>query len=477
VIERVVVHRNTYFDSVALMLASRDAEDSEGVAFAAAVNATPLNLQLMTDQGFDLSDRALSPNDLAIAIRATDERSADAAVALVERRLRARPEPEERGAGIAAPRSLRSAARTNASINLAFVSVPGRYAAYEVAEAIESGLNVFCFSDGIPLEIEADLKRRAVAKGLLFMGADCGTAIIDGVALGFANEIRRGPVGIIGASGTGIQQVSCLLDSAGTGVSHAIGVGGRDLSATVGGTMTLHALELLASDEATETIVVISKPPEPTVTGAVASAAGRTGKPVVLGMLGVGPSEGFELPSGVELTTSLEAAAMHASRSRIDTHDVPLPERRTPGRVRGLFCGGSLCFEAEAIVAAATDDYEFTDFGADEWTEGRPHPMIDPGLRNEHLVRAAADRAVGVIVVDIVLGHGAHPDPAGDLSPLIEVARRRREDLTVIASVCGTADDPQGLQDQRNGLRSAGALVTQNAAHAARLAVAAGGHA
>lgn len=475
-IQRVVVHRNTYFDSVALMLASRDAEDSEGVSFAAAVSATPLNLQLLADQGFDLSDRALSPNDLVIAIRADDERTADAAAALIEWRLKARPEPEDGGAGIAAPRSLRTVARADSGVNLAFVSVPGRHAAYEVADAIESGLNVFCFSDGVPLEVEAELKRRAVDKGLLLMGADCGTAIIDGVALGFANAIRRGPVGIIGASGTGIQQVSCLLDSAGTGVSHAIGVGGRDLSATVGGTMTLHALELLAADEETETIVVISKPPEPSVAEAVAAAAGRTGKPVVLGMLGLGPSDGLEVPSGVELTTSLEAAAVHASRSRVDTHDVPLPERRTPGRVRGLFCGGSLCFEAEAIVAAATDGYEFTDFGADEWTAGRPHPMIDPGLRNEYLVRAAADRTIGVIVIDVVLGYGAHPDPAGDLAPLVEAARRERDDLTVIASLCGTADDPQGLGDQSNGLRSAGALVTLNAAHAARLAAAAGGH-
>jgi FdrA protein len=476
VIERVIVHRNTYFDSVALMLASRDAEDSEGVSFAAAVSATPLNLQLLSDHGFHLSDRGLSPNDLAIAIRGADERSVDAAVSLVDRRLRARPEPTEKGARAAAPRSLRSLARAKPGANLAFISVPGRHAAYEVAEAIESGLNVFCFSDGIPLEIEADLKRRALDKGLLFMGADCGTAIIDGVALGFANAIARGPVGIVGASGTGIQQVSCLLDSAGTGVSHAIGVGGRDLSATVGGTMTLHALELLAADDATETIVVISKPPEPSVAMAVADAAARTGKPVVLGMLGLGDTDGFDVPSSVELTTSLEAAAAHAARSRLDTHDVALPERITPGRIRGLFCGGSLCFEAEAIVAAATDDFEFTDFGADEWTEGRPHPMIDPGLRNEHLVRAATDRAVGVIVADVVLGYGAHPDPAGDLAPLIEAAGDRRDDLTVVVSLCGTLEDPQGFEDQRKGLRAAGALVTHNAAHAARLAVAAGGY-
>jgi FdrA protein len=471
VIERVLVHHNTYFDSVALMLASRDAEEAEGISFAAAVSATPVNLRLLRDQGFEVA-AGLSPNDLVIALKAADDRAADAAAALVDRRLRARPDSED-GTSAVAPRSLRSAARGDRDLNLAFVSVPGRHAAYEVAQALEAGLNVFCFSDGVTLETEAQLKRRAEKDGLLFMGADCGTAIIDGVALGFANAIRPGPVGIVGASGTGIQQVICLLDGAGAGISHAIGVGGRDLSATVGGIMTLQALDLLATDDATETIVVISKPPASSVAAAVAEAAGRTGKPVVMGMLGLAGATTFEVPPNVELTTSLEDAAARASDGRVEIHDAPGPRTSTPGRIRGLFCGGSLCFEAAAVVAAAGADHDFTDFGEDEWTEGRAHPMIDPGLRNEHLVRAGADRSVGVIVLDVVLGHGAHPDPAAALAPLIEDALDRRDDLTIVASVCGTDSDPQGLGDQRSALGSAGALVTGNAAHAGRLAVAA----
>ena len=475
-IERILVHRNTYFDSVALMLASRDAEEAEGISFAAAVSATPVNLQLLGDQGFDLA-ADLSPNDLVIALKATDDRAADAAAALVEQRLRARPDTDGDRSSAVAARSLRSAARGDRDLNLAFVSVPGRHAAYEVAQALDAGLHVFCFSDGVDLETEAQLKRRAQGDGLLFMGADCGTAIIDGIALGFANAIRPGPVGIVGASGTGIQQVTCLLDGAGTGISHAIGVGGRDLSATVGGVMTLHALELLANDDATETIVVISKPPSPSVARTVAEAAGRTGKPVVMGMLGLAGSTKFDVPSNVELITSLEDAAAKASAGRIETRDTPGPQVSTPGRIRGLFCGGSLCFEAAAIVAASGAAHDFTDFGEDEWTQGRAHPMIDPGLRNEHLVRAAIDRAVGVIVLDVVLGYGAHPDPAAALAPLINNALSERDDLTIVASVCGTDADPQGLGEQRSELGSAGALVTGNAAHAGRLAVAAAGSA
>jgi FdrA protein len=315
-----------------------------------------------------------------------------------------------------------------------------------------------------------------VKDGLLFMGADCGTSIVDGVSLGFANAIRPGPVGIVGASGTGIQQVTCLLDGAGIGISHAIGVGGRDLNATVGGIMTLHAIELLAKDDATETIVVISKPPAPAVAETVAAAAGRAGKPVVMGMLGLSAGATFEVPANVVLTTSLERAAAEASPDGVLVDDTPIPDRDTPGRIRGLFSGGSLCFEAGAVVAAAGASHDFTDFGEDEWTEGRPHPMIDPGLRNEHLVRGARDRETGVIVLDVVLGYGAHPDPASDLAPLIQDALARRDDLTIVVSLCGTAADPQGLTAQRERLSSAGALVTGNAAHAGRLAVAASGY-
>jgi len=477
VTDRLVVRRGTYYDSVTLMLASREAEEVIGVEFAAAVTATPVNVGLLENNGFDLSDEALTPNDLVIAIRARDDAAGDAAAAAVEARL-----VGDRGSmgGASEPiaaRSLRSAARRDPRLSLAFVSVPGRHAAYEVATALEAGLNVFCFSDGLSLDDEVVMKRRALERGLLMLGADCGTAIIDGVALGFANVVSRGPVGVVGASGTGIQEVTCLLDAAGVGISHAIGVGGRDLSAEVGGLMTVRALELLAFDDSTRSIIVLSKPPDPAIAANVAQAAARTGKPVVMGMLGI--THALEMPDGVELVATLEEAAARGAEGaggKIVTHDAELPARRTPGVIRGLFAGGSLCFEASGVViaAGAVPGDSFVDYGEDEMTEGRAHPMIDPTLRDEAFEDAAADHEVGAIIIDVVLGLGAHADPAGALAPRIEKALgKRRESLTIIAAVCGTDRDPQDAGAQARRLADAGALVTRNVAHAARLALAA----
>jgi FdrA protein len=418
---------------------------------------------LLLDQGFDV-DPGLGPNDLVVAIRADNDDSADMAASAVEHRLSGR----DAGGGSAeepAPRSLRSAARGDPELNVAFVSVPGRFSAYEVATALDEGVHVFCFSDGMAVEDEAALKRRAVERGLLFMGADCGTAIIDRVSFGFANAVESGPVGIVGASGTGIQQVTCLLDGAGVGISHAIGVGGRDLSTQVAGTMTLHALDLLAKDDATRVIAVISKPPDTEVARRVADRAESVEKPVVLGFLG---------QSGTLEDTAIRCAELCGARLALT--DPPLPERATAGTIRGFFCGGTLCEEAASIVRPHVPDAEFVDLGADEYTEGRAHPMIDPTLRNERFARDADDPAVGAIVLDVVLGYGAHPDPAGDLARTVERALQRRDGgLTVVVALCGTDADPQNRSDQAEALLSAGAIVTYSAAQAGRVALRASG--
>ena len=392
------------------------------------------------------------------------------------------------------PRSWRSATRRNSDVNLAFVSVPGRFATAEVAQALEAGLDVFCFSDGLSLTDEAALKKVAIDKGLLLMGADCGTSIIDGVGLGFANAVKRGPIGVIGASGTGIQEVTCLLDSTGFGISHAIGVGGRDLSSAVGGAMTLRAIELLDADESTSIIVVISKPPDEVVAGRVVEAAGRAKKPVVVGFLGGGKHAAAQ--ANVAIVGSLEAAGREAARLEgveMETAS-PLPRQQTPGFVRGLFCGGSLCYEAMIVVAAmgrkvssnvpireewriaeveTSEGDTFIDFGEDELTAGRAHPMIDPTLRNERLDRESRDPEVGAIVLDVVLGYGAHSDPAGDLGRVISEALGRRDDLTIAVALCGARGDPQRIDEQSTHLSNAGAYVTRNSAQAARVALAA----
>jgi FdrA protein len=535
---RVEVRRGTYHDSVTLMQVSRQAEDLPGVEAAAAVAATPVNLELLARQGFSV-EAGLGPSDLVICVRAADEEAADRAMAQVETLLAGGGGGAGTGSGrvAVAPRSLRAAARRDPELNLAVLSVPGRHLHYEIAEALQAGLHVFCFSDGLDPATEAARKREAAARGLLLMGPDCGTAILDGVGLGFANAVRRGPVGVVGASGTGIQEVTCLLDAAGVGVSHAIGVGGRDLSPEVGGIMTLRALHLLAADATTQRLVVVSKPPDREVARRVADAAAATGKPAVLAFPGL--ADPPPLPDGVALVGSLEAAAEWAaagglvggaawggptegrSEPRPPVSGAPTgrvaasgargdrlstargdrlstaPPAVTPGAIRGLFSGGTLCYEAMTVVAGIvgrvasniplrpewrladpnrSEGHTFIDFGDDAMTEGRAHPMIDPGLRNERFRREAADPETGVVLLDVVLGHGAHPDPAGELQGHIERALADRPGrLSVVVSLCGAAGDPQGLDAQAATLRAAGALVTRSSAQAARLALAAAG--
>jgi FdrA protein len=467
VVNRVTVSR-AYHDSVTLMLASQDAGSVDGVTFAAAAAATPVNLELLAGRSFDIPT-GLGPDDLIVAIEASDADALEAAVAAIDTRLTAVARPSS-GSELAPARTLRSAAGRDPALNLALISVPGRFAANEMADALDGGLNVFCFSDGVAVGAERELKLRGRELGLLVMGPDCGTAIVGGVGLGFANVVQRGPVGIVGASGTGTQAICCLLDHAGVGISHAIGVGGRDLSAEVGGIMTLEGLSLLAADDATELIVVVSKPPAPDVAAEVIAYARSIPKPVVLALLG---SYGEGSGEGAEVVTTLEEAARRAAALAGSSLDLPEPEiDSTPGSIVGLFTGGTLCSEAEGIVAAATRDHRFTDFGRDELTAGRPHPMIDPTLRNEMFRREATDGSVGVILIDVMLGLGAHPDPAAALAPLVKDALRDRAgSLGVVAVVCGTRSDPQGTVAQIAALEAAGATVTRSSTQAARLAL------
>jgi FdrA protein len=496
--ERVIVRRGAYYDSVTLMLVSRSAGAVEGADTVSVGMATPLNLDLIDSQAFDLGDAGdLGPNDLVIAIRARDETAIEGVVAAIDAELTTKGGGAGRATAERPPKSVSSAARRHPGLSMAFLSIPGRDVPYEAAAALEAGLHVFCFSDGVSVEDEAALKRRALELDLLFMGADCGTAIIDGVALGFANGVRRGPVGIVGASGTGIQEVTCLLDAAEVGISHAIGVGGRDLSAQVGGAMTRRGLDLLAADAATAAIVAISKPPDPEVAGEIAQAAARAGKPVVLAFLGLDDPPPAAPP--VEYVPSLEAGAARAAE--LVGGALPAFEERparppAPGYLRGLYSGGTLCKEAMTIVSAGvgriasniplqpgwrlpdvqrSEGHTFIDFGEDELTEGRPHPMIDPSLRTERFRRDAADGDVTVLLLDLVLGYGAHPDPAEELAPAIEEALAARDDLNVVVALCGAEGDPQDLGRQRARLVEAGAAVTRSNAHAARLALQAAG--
>jgi succinyl-CoA synthetase alpha subunit len=463
------VRRNAYVDSVTLLQVTSEVLGLTGVADAALVMATDLNREVLRDAGLLVGDAATaSQNDLVIAVRATDEEVANGAVHQAEAFLTRRRPVDEGASARLARRSLRSAHRADPEANLALISVPGPFAAAEARQALGEGLHVFLFSDNVSVEDEIALKRTARELGLLVMGPDCGTAILNGIGLGFANVVRRGPIGVIGASGTGIQEIVSLVHQAGCGISQAIGTGSRDLHRAVGGITTLQAIELLSNHPLTETIVLVSKPSDPEVAGRVLHALDATGKRTVAYLQG----SHVEGPAGVMIASNLEEAARFASGTlEKSTQDaVPRFGRSVAGRVvHGLFCGGTLCAEAAAIVNGAP--HTFVDFGDDRYTRGRAHPMIDPTLRNQAIVDAGRDRRVGVVLLDFILGLGSHADPAGAAESAIRRALSEASDdgrqLQVLAHVVGTDADPQGLAHQEATLKRAGAHVFASNAGAA----------
>jgi len=467
------VRPNSYFDSIDLMRVAEQVRGLAGVSEVAVVMGTPAGRAMLAEAAMWPAEAPEgTPSDLLMAVRASSEAVARRALAGVEDLLSA-----GRDAGPAraatAPRTTASAARGGGAANVAIVAVPGDYAALDAHQALSSGLHVFLFSDGVSLDDEVGLKRRARERGLLVMGPECGTAIINGVGLGFANRVRRGAIGIVGASGTGIQEVTSLIHRLGAGVSHAIGTGGRDLQAAVGGVTTLQSLERLGADESTRALLIVSKPASSAVADLVLRAAVETKKPVVACLLGYdGP-----VPRGVRAVTTLEeaatAAVMLAGGAAAELERPAPPTRGSArGAVRGLYAGGTLCDEARRIVGGPP--HGFVDFGAEEFTRGRPHPIIDPSRRNAAIVEAGDDPAVSVLLLDLILGDCAHPDPAAAVAPALAAARERARRggraLTVVAHVVGTDDDPQGLGRQEKSLRDLGAVVCASNRRAAETA-------
>jgi len=474
---RTAIRRNAYLDSVTLLQVTSGVSALDGVLEAALVMATPLNQDVLRESGLLVDEVATAgPNDLVIAIRAVDASAAQAALttaeALLSQRRSGTDTPEAQ-----APRTIRSAVRRMLEANVALISVPGPYAAAEARQALAAGLHVFLFSDNVSLEDEVDLKRRAREQGQLVMGPDCGTSILNGVGLGFANAVRQGRIGLIGASGTGLQEVTSLLHQAGEGVSHAIGTGGRDLQAEVGGITTLQALELLRDDPDTQTIVLISKPAPTNVAQRVLAEAANSGKRVVACVLGAHQSAAH----GVEVAANLYQAARLAASAEASWEGMTSQAIAHPRvhagqrRVRGLFCGGTLAEEAEIALRAGAVEHEVIDFGDDRFTRGRAHPMIDPSLRNQAIVDSGADPTVAVVLLDVILGFGAHADPAGAVVPVVRLAIERAasdgRELTVLAHVVGTDRDQQGLAAQEQTLRGAGVHVFGSNHHAAVAAV------
>jgi FdrA protein len=481
-VRSVALRSGVYADSVRLMQVSREVASTDGVSAVLVAMATPLNLELAANMGL-APDGPASPEQLLIAIRAESDEALATALSAVDAALAAR----ERSSGSAQAipqRTIGAGLDELEGSALAIVSVPGQYAVAEAADAIAAGRSVLVFSDGVPVEHEVALKRAAHDAGVLVMGPDCGTAIVSGVALGFANVIRPGPIGLVAASGTGAQQVSCLLDMAGVGVSHVLGVGGRDLSEAVGGLATLDALAALDADEGTERVVVVSKPPAPSVAAAVSEAAAKLSVPVHSAVLSQ------ETP---DLTAAVEGLLTDMGLDVPVWPSRPGPaEAALPGAVlKGLYSGGTLADEAMLLAAPVLGDirsntplkpeldlgtdlsapgHVVVDFGDDALTVGRAHPMIDPTLRLEAISNLAARREPAVLLLDVVLGYGADPDPAHALAPTL-VAARRAGTLPVVIALIGTEADPQGWSRQADALAEAGAAVFASNAAATRYAL------
>jgi FdrA protein len=480
------VRRATYLDSIVLMRISRQIAALPGVEEAGLIIGTPANKEILRDADIlGPEGSAADVGDLIIALRATDTRGGDAALAEAKRLI---DQPSALGAtaAIESSRTLRAAMQRLPDANLALISVPGDFAVAEARKAMEFGLHVMIFSDNVTIADEAALKREARDRGLFVMGPDCGTAIIGGVPLGFANVVPRGDIGIIGASGTGIQEVSCLIARAGRGISHAIGTGGRDLSSEVGAITTLMAIDALDADDRTRHIVLISKPPAPAVARSVLDRVAKSAKPFTICFLG---ATDFALPANACSAATLKAAAELVLGEGTSSTEPPLLPLAGGKQVRGLFAGGTLCSEAQIVfrqaglsvmsnvpvpgataLAGAHDGHVMIDLGDDEFTRGRPHPMFEPGVRDAPLAEALADPNVGVILLDVVLGYGGHADPAGHLAAFL--AGRDRH-AVIIASVTGTDADPQPRKTQVQKLVDAGIIVADSNADAAEAALAA----
>ncbi len=512
---QTTIKTGAYHDSITLLQAAQALLQLPGVADAAVVMGTAANKGILKDAGLLTPEAAAAADtDLVVAVRAASDEAAAAALAQADALLTAARTPQD-NAVAAPPKTLTAAVERLGGANIALVSVAGRYAAGVARDALNQGLHVFLFSDNVPIEDEIALKSLAREKGRLVMGPDAGTAILNGVALGFANAVLRGPVGVVAASGTGLQAVTSYLTRMGVGISQGIGVGGRDLSSEVGGLMMLEGLRALQADPATHVRLLVSKPPAPEVAEKVLAQLSEGDKPAVVCFLG-GKAKPIYKAGGIPAATLEEAALLAGALARHASPDTALAQialgekalekqakslRKRLGPQQqyfhGLFSGGTFCYETQLIlnpmlpkghkiasnapvkekhllVEGSSAGHTAMDLGEDEFTVGRLHPMLDPALRNRRILREAQDPQTAIIFLDIVLGYGVHPDPAGaaveairEVQTTLDAANR---EVIFIASVCGADGDPQNARAQEAKLEEAGVIVLPTNAAASRLA-------
>ena len=486
--KRLRIRKGAYFDSVFLMQVARHIATQSGVRDASAIMGTEPNRRLLENMGYDPQElSAAGPNDLVIAVEG-EEAAISSVLDDLDRWLHRQTAGGDENASF----SLEEALARKADTSLVVISVPGEYAAAEARKALTRNLNVFLFSSNVSVEDELSLKRDARARGLIVMGPDCGTALINGAGIGFANAVRRGPIGVVGATGTGMQELTCLVHRAGSGISHGIGTGSRDLSDKIGGLSTLTALDAMEVDDRTKVIVLLSKLPGAETMQRVGERLEGYPKPIVACLLGSAPQSIILLGSGgahiraastIDQAASLALAAvgvaepafLHADANEMRLRAASEAKKMTPAQryIRGLFAGGTFCYQSQSIIRdgglivhsnsplegmcelidpAQSKEHSLLDMGAETFVAGRPHPMIDATLRRERILREGADPEVGLLLLDFVLGAISSADPVGDLLSAISAAkdqaRRRDGNLCVAASVCGTEEDEQRLDEQ-----------------------------
>ncbi len=483
-----LVKKQTYFDSVTLMLIGSQVKKLDGIENAVVGMCTDYNIDSLKRLNMYQPDfNGLTPNDLIICIMGKDKAAAEAGIAEVEKRLKSR---KQSASAELPPSTQEEAARRLPDANVVLISVPGEYAAREAEIALNNGRHVMLFSDNVSIEEELKLKTIGNSRELLVMGPDCGTAIINGVPLAFANAVRGGDIGLVAASGTGLQEVTSTIHRLGCGISQAIGVGGRDLSEKIGGRMTIMATRALAEDPATRVIVLISKPPAAGVLKPLFAEFKNIGKKIVVYFIGADPKIIEE--QGFVAARNLEDAAIQACNlSNGQKHHPEMSDSeiaalagkyKLPARfMRGLYSGGTLCDEAQRVLQPVIGDISsntpikgckemadaykssghcIIDLGDDNFTRGKAHPMIDPDYRSERMVQELADESVGLICFDVVLGYGSHPDMAGEMVNAIRRGLKKAKNAPVLAAcICGTSDDPQNYQQQKAILEEAGVAV------------------
>ena len=486
---KTIVKKGSYHDSVVLMLLTNQISTIEGVKKVSIMMATPANKDIYRQSGLSTEElEGASANDMVVVADVDDEGILDVIMQEVEEFFKKQSTSESEKKGAESVKSWDKALKKLPDANLAVISIPGAYAALEADRALDEGMNVFMFSDNVTLEDEIKIKQKAHEKGLAVMGPDCGTGIIQGVPIAFTNNVTPGSIGIIGASGTGIQELTTIIDRLGEGVKNAIGTGGRDLSTEVGGITMMDMIEAMESDDSVKVLIIISKPPAKEVRDRISDRLSNFKKPVVTLFLGEKPEyheENFYHAYTLDEAARLAVGLVRGEEIKEGTVDVDASkffgaeEKKT---IKAYYSGGTLAGEAAMLIKDAlnlkvppqkaegfmlkTDGHIVVDLGDDVYTQGKPHPMIDPAKRIECMQDAIDDESTGVILLDIMLGYGSHADMAGALLPSIielrDKAQAEGRKLFFVATVCGTRRDFQNYDEAVGKLKEAGVIVCEN---------------